>query len=308
LEGTESLCFTFTEKTYGEPVGSVTLISEGTSPDPLPVYMRGFYFDGTNELLAQNLILNPRFSVEMWVRADVFGYLFTTTYSEGTMLLNFEIASVRQPKYSHLADVVNSTETPMGVWVKLSVTVDDTAAGLFVNGESIVIGSNTLTALFIDDVANRHLVGSGFTGFIYQVCFYQYVITPEVDNPSCGLDYCYPCASGLCLPECELNQNVTGYPIGASCSDCRPECTDGCIRQTDCRTCLEKTCENCPEKYGTCKDCITYASKDDNDDCVCVNKVYLEEDAVCGNCIVGCGSCVNSRACNECVDGYYKTY
>lgn len=44
--------------------------------DVIPIYSRGFYFDGEDTIKAVGLILNSKFTLEYWIRAESSdGYL-----------------------------------------------------------------------------------------------------------------------------------------------------------------------------------------------------------------------------------------
>ncbi|MEE4247999.1 MAG: hypothetical protein V2I33_21615, partial [Kangiellaceae bacterium] len=51
---------------------------EGTEvTDPLPIYKRGLYFDGTKMMTFQNLVFHNTFMLEIWVRPQANGNIFS---------------------------------------------------------------------------------------------------------------------------------------------------------------------------------------------------------------------------------------
>ena len=293
------ICFEFSEKTLPSAVAGVTLTSQGDAPTP--AYSRGLYFDGSTTLIAENLVLNPIFTLEYWIRAESVDGTLMKIIDDAKSVFVYGLLknSLRyvSGKDSISAGVINTNDWAQVVAYTNNVTVD-----LHINTVSVLVSTVTLTEQFLDLYSDEHRIGDGYTGFIYKICVYQYIPDILPINPEdCGKGYCDICAEDTCLIDCGLNQYLDKHQ--KHCVDC-DGCTEGCMRSTNCTNCLSPTCAECPEEYGTCTVCIEDASKNDLGECECA-AIFLEELGRCGTCLDNCCGCSNEQECHNCCDGFY---
>jgi hypothetical protein len=73
---TETACYTFDANidNWTSETNNVSL----NSFDITPVYERGLYFDGTDYMRFSSVMLHHTFSIEMWIRPDAPGVLFSS--------------------------------------------------------------------------------------------------------------------------------------------------------------------------------------------------------------------------------------
>ena len=84
-QGTETLCFDLSDKVLGAEIYSVYL--EETT-DVIPIYQRGFYFDGNDKLKVKGLVINTTFTLEYWIRSESFDCaLMRVTYPQTEVLV-----------------------------------------------------------------------------------------------------------------------------------------------------------------------------------------------------------------------------
>jgi len=204
-----TICFTWDSKTIDatdEATGVTVSVSDDTSTHPVNSYKRGIWFDGNDSITVNNLILNTTFTLELWIRAETDGSLLTIT----TDYADFGI-SERILDMSHVGDVYPSTIFTPYTWtlVYWKVRSDNSVT---ICKEEDNTGTQdctdiTLGKQFVDDVTTDHIIGTGYTGHIYQICFHQYeVVTHDIDNPSpCSGSQCVSCPTGVCLFDCAVD-------------------------------------------------------------------------------------------------------
>ena len=293
------MCFDFGDKLLGEETHSVTLF-ETFGSDVIPIYQRGFYFDGSDTLVAVGLILNTSFTLEYWIRTESpSGYLMEILKTSDEILvfgLNVESLQQTVAEVSFTDGQVNLEE-----WTQVVSVTDHVEFDLYINSVKITTTPVTLAETFIDLDTNDHVIGKDYTGFIYRICIYQYQFEPSVETGECDSDECVNCPAGQCIYECSKDQ----YYETSECQDCDDSCTDGCIRPTDCRNCLQTYCATC-SLFDACETCITGASFGTSGECECNEGLQYQVDFDrCGECIIGCETCDTSTTCIICKDGYY---
>ena len=294
LESPEKeICFVFDDKPIERTVNEVTIVLD-TEPKPFMGYERGIYFDGDTRLKLENLVLNTQFTLEFIVRASVPGgkMLYVTTPQPIIFLSTYIDNSSWGLKWKNVDHFPGAYEAL--IWYNLAATVtragDQSTVQLYVNNESVG-EAMTLDSLLVDKLENLHTFGTGFNGFLYRMCVYQYVKTDFT------LDV---------LPNCDINEATQE---DGTCLDCLDSCQEGCIRDTDCRTCEDPLCDSCSESFsGPCDpdQCIEGAVLDDGV-CLCQDPNYYQSDVdVCGVCLSEfCTQCEISTECQVCQESYY---
>jgi hypothetical protein len=134
----------------------------------------------------------------------------------------------------------------------VAFTVDLLDITFYVDGEADTESTPILPSKVVDLMTNTHILGQSFEGFLYQFCARNRVNSSfEYERDSCGSgDFCTICPIANCLYNCDIDMAIDN---DNTCTTCKDECLDsGCIRETDCRTCTDDYCEDCPEKYSEC--------------------------------------------------------
>ena len=293
-------CFTFDNKDLVKTINDATVVlPEDEDAAPRPVYNRGIYFDGYDSMQITNLVLNVQFSLSYWIRTETtFGFLFEVVDHLRFSLINGALY------YEYNVFVHTKGQIVVDTWQSVAISVSsDNDVQLYIDniwaGERANQGET-----FIDSPDYEHTVGTGYFGFIFEICIYSRpVINFPLDKPSqCGADLCDSCPDGVCIYDCSIDEYWDTL-----CRPCLPECDD-CRRAFDCRDCDDLLCEEC-DVVETCNvpnGCIANASFNDQGQCSCdLPLIYLTEDGVCGQCIDQCSSCVNARDCDQCDDKYY---
>jgi hypothetical protein len=85
------MCAIFDTKTLDKPVDNGVTVQLGATPtaeddDPIPIYMRGAYFDGVNDFIRLfDLVINYEFTIEAWIRpnapTDTYSSIFSINRS-----------------------------------------------------------------------------------------------------------------------------------------------------------------------------------------------------------------------------------
>ena len=318
-------CFVFDDKNTSLTVFDVTL--DITNP-LVPVYKRGVYFDGSNTVMARNLVLNPETTLEFWILPflDLAPSAQLFTINTNYLIMGYQSAT---PVLLISGGAHSQTNAMTREWTLLSYVVKQLEADIYINGVGNASGPSPTARIIHDNAEWPHEIALGFAGFIYSICIKQEVpASPNLDtNPPCTINDCTNCPIGVCLSHCERSEYFDVNDPDHTCDACMIECTDGCIRGTDCRTCVDEECAECPESYETCVSCMP-GTVDNNGDCECQDEelTWSSESQSCTSCEEFCdvcrtgdlycldcepfywsdvtGSCIPcNEACEECTDG-----
>ena len=144
-----------------------------------------------------------------------------------------------------------------------------------------------LLALFIDSQDYTHKIGINYTGFLYSLMIRnEYSTEFDIDsNPACDVDYeSVPSPKDVCLSECKYNELIG---TDKSCLPCEEGCITGCIRDTDCRNCLDELCRQC-DTFSNCIQCLPGAQLLSGS-CQCMEGLTFDQEAErCGDCNDNC--------------------
>ena len=299
-------CFEWNDKTIDQSVDLVSISSySDAASQPIALPSRGLYFDGDDLLQLNDIILDPEFAIEFWIRPNLAasdtGALFTYKTDFIRAGIYQSSPSVRLENIQYKSGEVLTQEWTLVAWV----TNQETQA-MYVNGVRTTGYSINLDPI-TDEASTLKQIGENYTGFIYSFCIKQQeVFDFELDtSPSCDPVYeCTICPPDTCLSNCE---NTEYIQEDKSCDACLSDCTDGCIRATDCRLCNDELCEDC-DNFDTCEACIPTASLSVSGDCECTDpeETYSRDDQECGDCREHCLECEHGTLdCTLCVDGRY---
>ena len=298
IGGSIEIEFVFNDKSIALSSNDVNTHVSGTpEKDPRPLWKRGMYFDGNDEIGIQNVQLNSVITLEFWIRPESDGKLLEigpnyvefglTEYAPSYYLISlFTAVRFSRTKWTHVAYIVNNYD--------LTFYIDGVDAG-----------SKSLDTVLIDKLDYTHDIGIGYVGFLYSVVIKNFVdVDFDIDEYYiCSpLDECANCPKNVCLSECENNYYVNE---GGTCSLCLDDCTYGCIRGTDCRKCSDILCNTC-DGYDTCNTCVSGAAMTDGT-CACLNDTFYDvETDRCGDCKDNCATCTDDPDdCTLCDQGFY---
>ena len=349
-------CYIFDTDRADVTVGDITLLSGPTdaeeTQDPLPLYQRGMYFDGTQDFMSftPGLILHHTFTLHTWIKISggddktIFSVSNNTGNQdeESILLWNYMSDGKIHVVYSIRGQIVIDFTTSQslvtgGQWQliamcfeyekdpdpKTTITVFNIVR-LEVGGFSSISETSENTeflSIFTDRSSYSHLVGaqdnysasgnfrtSFLSGYIFEFCIYNSKVTTFIDQigtDDCGTNYCQLCPSEQCVTECEWNEFQDA--ITGSCSDCKEECTEGCVRDTDCNTCSDPICDICLD-WETCDTCLANGQVSVDGTCECRDTYYYDvETDQCEKCDEACDLCDGAGIynCSTCADGLY---
>lgn len=283
---------------------SVNYVGNFDANDPLPVYMRGIYFAGTekyanlptNQAETRSVILGNTHTIQVWVRPTESspGCILVKESNSETYLYVFVDSSLAPSAsykvfdiYTNLGKAFSATGQvlDLNVWQLLVVVFErigeDCSINLYVDGiagtpsqSPMSYFSEPSTLLFKLGYSSTY--STSFQGYIYELIIYNYAITPVVPSAcSCG-----PCTeSGDCLSTCDYLEYLD---TDGSCLACLPECTDGCVVGTTCSNNKDPLCEEYDGyEISDCTSCVYLAEFTDSG-CACIaNTIDLLTSCTC---------------------------
>ena len=97
---------------------------------PKPIYERGLWFDGTSVLILHDLILNTHFTVEIYIKSESGGHLFSVIGSTPEWTLQHYSGKLELRIDSRIAHIVDASQDE---WHQVAVTMFLGQAYLTVN-------------------------------------------------------------------------------------------------------------------------------------------------------------------------------
>ena len=244
-------------------------------------------------------------------------------------------------KFSDNGELLTNYTTPEDVfefyrWHHIALSVewqpDVKTSDVAIYSNNILSGSTQFAIPFLDSSSYRHLLGAEidlnsdtgaqeyahfYHGMIYQVVVWGTVLSDfdasitfnSHENECEGEIYCDTCPhteeDGTGRTHCVLECGFDEYadPLGLTCEKCLPECTDGCLRGTDCGLCEDQLCQTCsdPAVCDVCK-----YGQPLTDPCECPERTYqnLLDCLPCNDACLVC-SAGDQYHCTECASGFY---
>jgi len=277
--------------------------------DPAPVYQRGVYLDGVDDIVAAKpkdttvspLVLSPTHQVIMWAKSLPSSGAQTLLYNEykTTAQLTFSILS--DGKLNIIVRTVNQSSQALGLttlsggsvtrsqWLQLSSRVyfrreTGTTLELFINGVKVATTSvqGSYFKVPLPDSTSVSLIGSAKSSAAFTDLFKGFIASIQI---TAGTSYVPTVSSNkcvsptFCLTECSVNQ----YYTGTSCAECPSSCTKGCVRNSNCSLKLDNGCEPSSGSYESCTTCKALSYFDaTTSKCICVaNASFIESTASC---------------------------
>ena len=302
LVGEASTCFSFPEKEMNQTLNGIAISQGDTIANSAkPIMNRGLYFDGDDILVASNVAFNTKFTVEFWIRPESDGNLMAV--KEGYLVM--KLSNGMKAAITLESEDAENTTSLKQEWTNIAYQFDNKSLNFLINGA--VSSTATFNQLVLDSTEFSHIIGMGYTGFLYKLCLHNIPnASPEITNPACVPDFdCVNCPDDTCVSECLHTQFIQE---DSSCGECQEDCVNGCVRGTDCRNCSQELCAECSE-YDSCVQCISGALPvDEAQPCECPpEKPYDRNNDKCGECHIGCDVCTTDGElrCIECDPGFY---
>ncbi|CAG9318519.1 unnamed protein product [Blepharisma stoltei] len=286
--------------------------------DPIPAYLRGYYFHTNSYMTSDKFNFSPWFTVSFWIKPYSNGNIFLKKDST-KVWLSLSIDSHQEIYLNMLFHNGNNLSLHMQSlfknWNQISITCNLIIDEWFTNIQLIYNGviasqyQTPSTDLYRDHsigfIGNDPAVSQSFIGFLYKIGYY--------DNPNEGLnDYlqdlscmsgCLFCASDFTCPDdCEFNE----FNNNGTCVNCLSECAHGCRTLERCNLCETKECYSC-NHFSVCNTCVTRGNLTGSV-CECnLNTFFNETTSICDLCDSNfCSQCltVNYFDCKKCEGNY----
>ena len=155
-----SIQFEFDDQTITlESKGAtIEVINEETAP--CPVYQRGIYFNNSEGLKINDLILNTKFTLEYIVRPEAAGQLLAIT-NDTTNILISQLSTAGEVLLQKEFDPVIATFTEEPRWYNIGFQVDLTSVKVYEDSAQ-VSALATLNELVIDSPTYLHTLGANY--------------------------------------------------------------------------------------------------------------------------------------------------
>lgn len=305
--------------------------------DPVPAYLRGYYFDGDGSIMRMPifenytknpLILPPSWGVDLWFMPVQSGPLLFSS-SSNTTLFTLSINTTCITLHLFLADLGNITANSSeiisydkwnNIYIFLNYTNPGNSLSFYINkvlDKTVSLSSG----IFVNVFPNTSISIGGiqynsyYKGFIYYLAFYIIDELRYLNRYLSQNSNCLVWEDGTCLPECPL----TDYWIGPEynqCQKCSDFCLIGCRNELSCNLCDDPLCKYCKDySKGNCNQCSGLAASTANS-CTCQEPSKLDlikylcvickdneyfNEQTCVKCPDRCGQC-DANQCFNCVE------
>lgn len=205
----------------------------------IPAIFRGYYYSSTSFASTSSLILSYEFSIYIWFKAIVPGLLLSINDLQVELTTSSIIVSLSSSFFTYLQMSYNWSR------LKLQQYIDNT------EGYLLVELLNSSSSTFIKSVSCNFfkgslLLGAGFTGFLWRLTLYDYLV-----NESSDYTICDSTILSDCLWPCDVNKY---FSLG-TCYNCLPSCSS-CRNSKNCNLCFPENCEVCADyETKTCDAC-----------------------------------------------------
>lgn len=285
--------------------------------DPIPVYQRGIYFEGTKYVvLPQNSIENSEIflgnshSIKLWIRPTMKSATSCILTKESTTqslylsispttlkpTVTYQLSNTKDLNLSYIS--ASNSAVSLDSWQELIITFKRTMTNsvvtLYLNGISgEIIGQ--VNTFFLESASAKFILGhsdlqsASYQGFIYELRIYNYVLVPSSPQV-CPCGTCTE--SGDCLSNCPF---LTRAP---ECLYCLDSCINGCTNDINCSLNFDLLCETATGFLASsCTKCVPQATFTTTG-CECVTN-SIASNTFC-TCFEG-----DEGYLNECVTCFY---
>ncbi|CAG9335175.1 unnamed protein product [Blepharisma stoltei] len=273
--------------------------------DPIPAYLRGFWFNGQSSLLrlpeysnyiSPKLLVTPTFTISIWLNIESPNSVLLSKYSitdNYSVLYSISIMS-NKPAISLIINTspfVYSCQTSLTSyeWNHLEFSLEALSGynimSSYINGifdYSAMTGYGTFndigshTTMTIGAQISSSAVYNYYQGFIYTVQIFN-ALKPisSLSTTSCT-ESCSVCPiSQVCIPNCKIKEYWSG-PAYNKCNNCDFNCKTTCKdSQPTCSLCNNLLCKDCTDCSSS--GCITCKENAINSDfCTCDTSYVLD--------------------------------
>ncbi|CAG9335181.1 unnamed protein product [Blepharisma stoltei] len=279
--------------------------------DPIPAYLRGFYFNGESSILRMpeystytlpKLVIAPAFTISMWLNIET---AYSAIISKHNIFDNYStvyyISLIEgKPAFSLLISssaffYMSQTSLNNYEWSHIVFTLEMNSGSniisSYVNGlsdSSAAAGYGTFndigphTTMTIGAQISSSEVYNYYQGFIYTIQIFNAVKPISSLSTTSCTESCSVCPiNQICIPNCKIKEYWSG-PAYNKCYSCNIKCKKSCRDWRDtCSLCDNLLCESCSD-YSSCEVCKEHAINPDS--CACDDN-YVLDDTQSNTCI-----------------------
>ncbi|CAG9335208.1 unnamed protein product [Blepharisma stoltei] len=274
--------------------------------DPIPAYLRGFYFNGWSSILrlpeyssyiSPKLVIAPIFTISIWLNTETS---FSTIISKNDISNNLSTlwAVYLMNSKPALSIIISSsaiaytcqTALKNNEWNHVSFTLEITTDGnsmasCYIKGNfdsSAIVNygyfqdRSSNTAMTIGAQISSDSLYNFHQGFIYIIQIFNGVKPISKLSTTACTESCGVCPTNqICIPNCKINEYWSG-PSYNSCYQCNIKCKKSCRNwRSTCSLCDNLLCEICTNYSETgCETCKINAINPDS--CICDTNFVLD--------------------------------
>ncbi|CAG9335769.1 unnamed protein product [Blepharisma stoltei] len=304
--------------------------------DPVPAYLRGFYFDGISSVLylpenslyqSPKLIMSPIITYSIWINPQSADMTIASIHdSSNTKEFELEIINLLPTltinlQYAGIVTYACSNIVSLYEWNHLMIsTLLDRLGHTYISctinaitnsmptdiGVSYYQASKSGTRNIIGGKLHQSKIDGFFKGFIYDIQIFNSAKEISYLAQSRCFETCLACLpTQVCIPNCGIDEFWSGSQYN-NCTACNSNCHLGCKDSLpNCNLCFNSICEHCTDYASdTCTSCVQNAENATS--CNCIDEYGLSNDLTsCVECSIGKypheGLCKNCPAqCTSC--------
>ncbi|CAG9335197.1 unnamed protein product [Blepharisma stoltei] len=267
--------------------------------DPIPAYLRGFYFNGKSSVLrlpeysnytSPQLVIASNFTISIWLNAETTYSAILSKHNISDNYSTFYAIYIISSKPAILITIDSSPIVFMcqGLlnnyeWSHLVFTLENIQSSsnmlsCYINGifdSSEAAGSKALqdqglyTTMTIGAQLSSSAVYNFYQGFIYKIQIFNVIkAISSLSTTSCT-ESCSVCPTDQkCIPNCKIKEYWAG-PAYNKCYQCNAKCKNSCRDwRSACSLCDNLLCEDCTDYSAAgCVACKENATNTDS--CIC---------------------------------------
>ncbi|CAG9326438.1 unnamed protein product [Blepharisma stoltei] len=282
--------------------------------DPIPAYLRGYYFSSNSLMYSEGKYLSPWFSLNFWLYLMTSGSLFSKFSTTDLAKISFVSGSASVKLTLSDSSIISFTGSTslLSSWHYLSVTgtviSGETVLSLYIDNSLDTLKSS-ISLAYLYDIGEMTIGGtsSSFEGYLWSFELYndETKWSASWNTAGCGSG-CSVCPIGLSCPTCQFSEYLDST---SSCSNCLASCTEGCRNSDICDLCKSYACAECTSFSGSCLSCIDNASLDGSGGCKCNWSFYWKSSiSDCFLCDMKCKTCLETGLfeCSICRSGKFR--
>ncbi|CAG9335182.1 unnamed protein product [Blepharisma stoltei] len=279
--------------------------------DPIPAYLRGFYFNGESSILrmpeystytSPKLVIAPIFTISIWLNtetsysaiiskhdaSDNYSTLYYISLIAGKPTISLLISS---SAFFYMSQASLNNYEWSHIVFTLKMNSGSNIISSYVNGlfdSSVTTGYGTFndigshTTMTIGAQISSSAVYNYYQGFIYTIQIFNAVKPISSLSTTSCTESCSVCPiSQVCIPNCKIKEYWSG-PAYNKCYSCNIKCKKSCRDWRDtCSLCDNLLCESCSD-YSSCEACKENTINPGS--CACDDN-YVLDDTQSNTCI-----------------------